>query len=246
MKNKILIVVIVIMFITTPAFTWPNAEQLYSKADKAYMQGDYSDALDKCKRVLNDYKISRFRDDAHYLAGLSLLKLGRYESARSYFYKVVSRKPASPLEEDAYLGAADSYLLEKKYDKARELYQEILIHYANTDYRDTISQRLQKIKTDTKKKPKKAKSRGGSRTAPTSSKYTVQIGCFRNKSNANALYRKFKKLGYSAYIISGKMDGVGVYKVRIGKFSSEKKAESFAKKLRRNGYETKVTSWQKR
>ena len=159
MKKKILALLTILIFISANAFALGEAEKLYEKADKHYLQGNYSEALAYCRRMLIEHKMSGFRDDVRYLAGLSLLKLGRYNEARSYFGSVITRRPTSSLREDAYLGFADSYFLEKNYAKARETYGEIVTRFPDTNHVETIQSRFKQMKKKTaKKKPEKKKS----------------------------------------------------------------------------------------
>lgn len=62
--------------------------------------------------------------------------------------------------------------------------------------------------------------------------YTVQAGSFRNKSNAEKLFRKIKKAGFD--VIVKKIDGE--YKVQCGVFEYEKNAKSLVTALKKKGF----------
>jgi len=204
MKIKISIFLVIFIIISsTCAFAGTSAEKLYNQANKFYLKENYSSAFSRCQSILTKHRRSSLKDDANYLAGLCLLKLGRYSDARKYFNNVINQKPKSPLKEDARLSLTDIYLLEKNLTKAQ--------------------------------KPKKSLKKPDY--------YTVQLGSFTKRSNASRLYRKFKKRGYSAYIIDSKENGKRLYKVRIGKFKSSSKARAFASKLKREGYRPQITEW---
>ena len=145
---------------------------------------------------------------------------------------IIKKGTKSDLAEGAYLGLADSYFLEKKYSEAEKAYRKIPVLFKSTNMTEIINSRLKDIGKKDVKPSKKY-----------SAYYTVQIGSFSKKSNATALYRKFKRRKYSANMSRYKKNGKTFYKVRIGKFKSEKKANEFAKKLKRQGHETKVTPW---
>lgn len=67
------------------------------------------------------------------------------------------------------------------------------------------------------------------KTAAKAKTYTVQIGAFQDREDAESLRRKFAKKGYTAYIT---LSGTGsVYKVRLGKFSDRQEAASLAARL---------------
>lgn len=204
MKIKISVFLIIFIIISSvSAFAATSAKKLYNEANKFYLKENYNSAFSRCTSILTKHRRSSLKDDANYLAGLCLLKLGRYSEAREYFNNVINQRSKSPLREDAYLSLADTYLLEKNLTKAQ-------------------------------KHKKKLKESGY---------YTVQLGSFKKRSNASKLYRKFKKRGYSAYIIESKENGKKLYKVRIGKFKSSSKAKAFVAKLKREGYRPQITEW---
>lgn len=62
--------------------------------------------------------------------------------------------------------------------------------------------------------------------------YTVQAGSFRNKSNAEKLFRKINKAGFD--VIVKKIDGE--YKVQCGAFEFEKNAKTLMEELRKMGF----------
>ena len=65
-------------------------------------------------------------------------------------------------------------------------------------------------------------------------KYTVQIGAFKNDSEADSLKSKFNKKGYKAFTIVAKTKNhMKLYKVMIGEFSSRKEAELMSVKIKR-------------
>ena len=68
----------------------------------------------------------------------------------------------------------------------------------------------------------------------------VQIGCFKNKKNAEKLRKKLKKEGYDNYIeLSGASDDK-LYRVKVGRFTTQEEAQSLANRLKRDGYSTKI------
>ena len=62
--------------------------------------------------------------------------------------------------------------------------------------------------------------------------YTVQAGSFRNKSNAEKLFRKIKKAGFD--VVVKKVNGE--YKVQCGVFEYEKNAKSLVTALKKKGF----------
>lgn len=68
--------------------------------------------------------------------------------------------------------------------------------------------------------------------APT---YSVQLGAFRNKAEAEKFKAKYSKKGYKIYIEAVKAEkNVKIYKLRTGEFSEKKDTEVLAVKLKKN------------
>lgn len=73
--------------------------------------------------------------------------------------------------------------------------------------------------------------------------FSVQIGSFKYKQNAEKLYNRFKKKRYVVRIIKEKDSRDTVYKVKVGKFELKEDATEFAKELKRAGYPTAVVNY---
>lgn len=73
--------------------------------------------------------------------------------------------------------------------------------------------------------------------------FTVQIGSFKDESNASRL-KSALALKYSgAHITEADVKGVRYYRVRIGKFKNKDEAKVFAEKLAEEGYDVLVTGY---
>ncbi|MEW6675668.1 MAG: SPOR domain-containing protein [Nitrospirota bacterium] len=65
-------------------------------------------------------------------------------------------------------------------------------------------------------------------------KYTVQIGAFRNASDAERLKEKLDRKGYKTYITTSETKKhEKLYKLRTGEFKSRKEAEALSIKIRK-------------
>jgi cell division protein FtsN len=72
--------------------------------------------------------------------------------------------------------------------------------------------------------------------------YTVQIGAFRNSSEADSLQSKFVKKGYKGFITTSKKNDKPLYRVMIGEFHHRKDAELLSVRIRKKeGLRTFVT-----
>ncbi len=79
---------------------------------------------------------------------------------------------------------------------------------------------------------------GPSETAVTKEKsrhyYTIQVGAFRNKAQAETVRKKLKKKGYTARVVSAAGKNRTLYRVWVGRFETRKGAETGAIKLTRS------------
>jgi rare lipoprotein A len=75
------------------------------------------------------------------------------------------------------------------------------------------------------------------RTTPSSKgPYTIQVGSFRDRANAERLMQGLKISYQNVYISTALIDGKQYYRVRIGTFSNKDRAFSFANSLAQEGY----------
>ncbi len=62
--------------------------------------------------------------------------------------------------------------------------------------------------------------------------YSVQVGVFRNETNAATLSKKLKEKGYDAFTLKSDVKGKGViYRVLVGKFEDRKKSREMAVRI---------------
>lgn len=90
----------------------------------------------------------------------------------------------------------------------------------------TITER-KPLKEETPKTPDIQKAKTGKESAPDAGgTFSVQIGAFKKKDDAEALKKKMTEKGYNVYIVPGPQ-----FKVRVGKYTSRREAEVMALKL---------------
>lgn len=163
---------------------------------------------------LNYYKIveEKFKDSPFY--PLTLLRIAKYYSiskdsskALTYYRKLVSLKDPKTIEY-AYLGIIGIY--ENYADINNSNYW--ITNFAN----EVVWSPFLKYFSVTEK-PKHSQSKDKF--------YSIQIGSFKNKENAENLYKTYKDKSYDIFIVFEE----NLYKVRIGKFKNEQDAKSFLK-----------------
>lgn len=86
---------------------------------------------------------------------------------------------------------------------------------------------------------KKKKNDSGKNDPPTKSReslYKVQIGAFKEKTNADALAQKAKQKNFDVFIKQEK----NLYKVQIGAFRERKNAEALSEQAKKAGFDTYI------
>jgi len=62
--------------------------------------------------------------------------------------------------------------------------------------------------------------------------YTIQVGAYKEKKEADTRAERLKRKGYDARVVSGKdKDGAVLYKIRVGNFGTQGEAQPTARKI---------------
>lgn len=224
--------------------------------EKPFLEGRYDRAEYEAKRLIDER--ARQRDEVYYLKGLSELKLGKFNQARESFQVIISKYRKSNRVFDAYAGIGDSYLLEGNIEAAMKTYNEIKEKFPSDKNITLIDSRLSECRkkagtvpvapapspiTENKVEAPQAEKivpAGVVQDETPKVNISVQVGCFKNKRNADKLSSKLAASGYKSYVEVPVDAGDKLYRVKVGHPQSKGDAESLAAKLNREGYRTKI------
>jgi len=229
--------------------------------ERRFLEGRYEKAVQEANALI-DARSSK-RDEVYYLKGLSLLRLGRNDDARSSFQNILSRYSRSSYAFDAAIGIGDAYFLQKRFDDAVRSYNEALGRFPNHKNTPALYYKLGKcykekgsdaraseyftkvkklaplsfesrliddndLKSDDVATPAEGAKGGGV--------YSVQVGYFKSRRNADNLAKKISGQGFTTYV-----DTVGdFYRTKVGHYSSKREATDAASRLKKLGYSTKI------
>jgi len=70
--------------------------------------------------------------------------------------------------------------------------------------------------------------------------YSVQVGSFKNKRNADKLAKRLASRGYESYVAIPVFSSDKFYRVKVGKFGSRDEASRTASRLESKGYRTSI------
>jgi TolA-binding protein len=83
--------------------------------------------------LLVNYPSSRWRDEAMYGLGTALMRSGNTGDAVQHFRRLVAVFPESPLKEKAYFQTANCHFNRKEWDKALEIYRDLVARAADPE-----------------------------------------------------------------------------------------------------------------
>ncbi|UCH12731.1 MAG: SPOR domain-containing protein [Candidatus Omnitrophota bacterium] len=191
---------------------------------------------------------------AHYIMGLSYIKLGKPSHAREHFRFILDMYPLIDVKEEIILSIADSYFLEGDFQKAATEYTNFLKNFQSSGLRSLAylrlgqSQRrlghwsaakvsLSKVVEDF---PYSFERKEAQKELLKEFYYYVQAGSFSRKTNAAKLQKTLVKKGFDSYINRTVKDNRTFYRVCTGKFENREDATYILRELKANGYSGRI------
>jgi len=160
----------------------------------------------------------------------ALMLKGAYSQAARECERFLAGRHRAAIECKAHYLLGICLLKEERYDEARKNFDIILRRFPRSKFCDDAKLSIADsylLEGDY------------NQASPYAGSYfSVQVGCFGNKTNAEKLRGKLISKGYQAYILE--LPGDGLYRVRVGKLSSRPEAGSLERRLKAAGYSTKV------
>ncbi|MCM8790681.1 MAG: SPOR domain-containing protein [Candidatus Omnitrophica bacterium] len=208
------------------------------RAENAFLQGHYDTAVKEADAVIRG-RYGKL-DEAYYIKGLSELKLGRFADSRESFGHIKNRYPYSRRLFDAYLGIADSYLLEGEAGKALGVYNEILAKFSNDK---NIAIAYYRLNDCYQKLGLKDKAAEYLAMAKNVSPMSLEGGLLSSQGplsrSVATTVSENRAIAVSQPSVAGG-NAAEVFCVQVGSFKSKRNADALAKKLAGYGYEARV------
>ena len=238
-----------------------SAEALLWMCKYSFLNGSYSMTQEQTKEFEKRFDQSFFLPEVLWLSGSSYLSTGYREEAEKKFGRILEDFPHSGWAPWAVLGVGDCLFSKQQYEQAIAQYRKLIDFYAESDalplalislcwslietkdvekaelyynlYRDRFSSRileqeelLTKIRAGLSEKIKKEKQK-----KKEAAKYTIEIGLFSSKAQAQNELRRFQALGYTTRLAEVSKDQKVLWRVEVGIFDSKTRAESLKSKL---------------
>ena len=109
---------------------------------------DYEQAVQYLSSYIDQFAADSFADEVAFrMANLTQNELHDARKASSMYEQFITRYSHSPYIDDAYAGAARCYEDLKEFDRAAQLYQELLDKFPSSDLRQPAEDRIRTIET---------------------------------------------------------------------------------------------------
>ena len=222
------------------------ASETLDDAWSYFLEGDYRKSIKKCEKLGGPR--------AHYIMGLSYLKLGRPLQARKHLIFILDTYSHADMTEEATLSIADSYFLDADYDNAAIKYTDFLNKFPASGLSSLAylklgqSQRrlgywaearasLSKVIRDF---PYSLEKEEAQKELSKEFYYYVQVAAFTRITNANRTHEALRRRGFDAYINKIMRDKKTFYRICVGKFYNKQDAAVVLKRLKSDGYKARI------
>lgn len=225
-----------------------------NKVRENFLSGNYKSAIIEGEKILAGSGSGGELEELYYILGLSYLKDGNYLRAADIFEIILSELKTTRFKAQSRLGLADSNFLRNNFEKAKAAYLELLggndavflkasIYYRLSQCEAKLGNAIgakayiEKLNTEF---PDNFETGLENPSQPGDFYYSVQVGSFINKANAESLMRKLQAKGYAAFVEEGISAGAAIYRVKSGKLFNRNEAVGLEAKLSAEGYPTKI------
>ena len=238
--SRVIFTLLVISFIL-------NAQDI-DAAIRLFNSFQFERAREIFVQVVKDVNNPRIAEAYYYLGRLSVVP----DSALSYYQRVTKDYPQSRYADISYLEIAKINIARGKYKNAIVTLNELLRNYPETNSQDEIlfwlgvsymsndqekegTNMLQDLRTRFPKSvwsERAANVVPGKKIAETTEEYfSVQVGSYRNRENAEKHVANLRKEEFDVQIVEAVVKGETYYRVWVGKFSTAEQAKTFSVKL---------------
>jgi len=214
-----------------------------------YFQGiferDGERALKYFEKIVSQYPDSKFADDALFRMGQFYYTRNAYSRSCRYFSYFMKAYLNSLLYDDAYYLYCQSLLAQGKIDSARAALQAFIREARNSPYVDLA---VLDLEFSVSKVEHQSDALAEDSRLPASKyRYTLQLGAFKNKNNAQKLVNRLKKNDLLAKIEKVRRGSGVLYAVWLGRFETKELARNFAGKHKQIiGNDYRIVNFNKR
>lgn len=220
-----------------------------------YLRGKYQKAIETLEGILALDVDRPSLAKVYYLLGLSYLKDGNYIRADDCFDIIVKEYQRSNFRQPALIKLIDIDLIKGNFQQVLDRCEKFLARYPKYQRLSSVlfRQYLAKLKLGNWLQARVilAKMNKSSPHSPEMKTileanllvdyFSVQVGSFKKRRNAQKLMRTLKYEGFDSFVIESKADdGQALFRVRVGRLKIRDQAKQLEKQLIQQGYATKI------
>jgi TolA-binding protein len=229
----------------------------YWKCKSLIAKGDYESAIAELRSLEDNSSGEVSKDMILVSLGNCYLGMRDYENAAASYRSLIGSMPDSQRASSAYLLLAKSLQSLGRLEEAKVFYQEVIESYRQSVEAQQAQQCLNSLPLAQSKRveaqlavseavekppivpetlPAVSETVGATHASPVQAKlyFSIQVGAFSIKRNADNLADRLRKKGYSVDIIRPIPGKSRLHKVRVGRFKTRSAALEAAQKLRKN------------
>jgi len=186
------------------------------------------------KIILNEFRKSKFREESQIGLGDSYFMRGDYTIADFQYKELLNKNPKTKLKPGLYYRLGQIGL--KKGNKQQ---QEEYLARLKKEF-PLSPEALMRMDRELFPLNIQIQTGQGPIIPETNASYSVQVGAFSRKTNAENLAKRLRNKGYVSLISESLYRDNKIYKVRVGSFKNRSEAEGLEQKLKTEGYSTKI------
>ncbi|MGQ9816690.1 MAG: SPOR domain-containing protein [bacterium] len=242
-----------IIFATALIVSLIGAQNI-EEAIKLFNTFQFEKARTIFEELAKDVNNPRIAEVYYYLAKLTV----NPDSSVLYYQHIIDNYPQSRYADISYLEIAKIGIAQEKYRNALIILNELNKNYPNSELKEEILfwtgiaqiesgnkeagyQTLQNLTNTYPKSSWAYRARNLIPQAePNKVYYTVQVGSFRNRENAEKKLEELKAEGYSGRIVEATVMDKLHYRIWIGEFETMEQAKSLVAKLDSIGIKANV------
>lgn len=201
---------------------------------EAYTEENGDRAVEIYKQMIDRYPNSKFTDDALLKIGQYYYAVGSYVIARQYLDNLTDQFPDSPLIPEAKYLAARCLIASGHFSSAEQELKAIIKNYSKTPFKKHAQAELDVLDNMKRRENSPAPFDGPMLNQDhtggyigNSKKFTIQIGAYSDKSNAQRQKEYYSNIGYQTTVESKRLNNNLLYLVWVGEFESEEQAAQF-------------------
>ncbi len=195
---------------------------------KGVFEKDAVAAFQSFQQVVEKYKNSAYADDSLYRIAQYFYVQEKYNLAKKYFSLLTRRYSDSPLKDDAQYLFCQCLIAHGQIDSAKIFLNTFIKNSPRSPFVDLAVMDLESFNSAVDDQDDLQKATGSNVF-----KYTIQVGAFSSRGNADQFAKKFKKEGHAVDIMVKKIGKKKLYAVWVGRFQTKAVAADYAERLLR-------------